>query len=290
MLSSIPKRKRSCVKPVRLILLRAVAPKANIYHPAVGVVLNVPAPANDAVASKSVSCKTGIPNDPPRISIHKLPKILNGLVPIEPVAGLIFNIADLISIKSGKADVSNDKIARYWRLDASSPTTNLPDVALRKPPWLLVSLDSSTQPSCPPTERKLASAAVGVLVKVTVRVFVDVMVNVGVGVSVDGIVTVLVTVEVKAGVSVLVMVWVGPTVLVTLAVFVAVAVFVLVTVLVPVAVAVSMGIPVSVGVSVSVGVKVPTGVGVGKIFGGDADAMSLAISTKMEIKLLPVGE
>src|SRR5664279_1466644 len=71
---------------------------------------------------------------------------------------------------AGRLEVLKDRIARYWRLEESSPSWKVPAPALIEPPRPLFSLDSSTQPSCAPVDLKLTTCGTRTGVRVGVGV------------------------------------------------------------------------------------------------------------------------
>src|SRR5258706_1553218 len=147
LLSSNAKYRRNWVRPVLLILLRPVPFKVAEYQPLTGVVLKAPTFWAEAVALKSASSRAAALNDPWRMSTHSLPRISKGLLPTGMPFFLILSTTDWMTAVFGRGAVLKDRIALYWRLEVSSPRRMVLAVIFRGPPTLLVSPDSSTQPS-----------------------------------------------------------------------------------------------------------------------------------------------
>lgn len=206
---------------------------------------------------KSVACRAAVPKMPFLISTMKPWKAVTGLPPPTMPNFRTLSMTLMTVALSGMTPVLKDRMPRYCFLFASSPRLKAEPVLLRVPPLLLVSANSSTQPSCAPTEDSVNVRTVGVRVRVAVAVLVGVLVSVGV------LVAVLVGVCVAVRVGVLVTVFVGVLVVVSVGVCVAVRVGVLVAVSVGVGVSVSVGVKVLVAVSVGVNVTVAVSVGVG---------------------------
>src|SRR5436305_5710001 len=90
-------------------------------------------------------------------STQQVPCVVKGLVP-ESVPRRSRRVTERIVAPSGIAEVSKETTVLYWRFLLSSPTRKALVVvaaASIEPPTFPVSLDSSTQPSCAATERKV---------------------------------------------------------------------------------------------------------------------------------------
>lgn len=124
---------------------------------------------------------------------------------------LTLSSTPIIVAVSGILLVLKERMLRPCCFAALSPNLKIVLALLNKPPMLLVSLDSSTRPSCAPIELSVTTTGVAVLVGVLVTVLVTVLVGVLVIVFVAVLVDVLVTVFVSVldGVRVKVAVFVG---------------------------------------------------------------------------------
>src|SRR5512146_62060 len=115
LLSSSAKRRRNCVRPVRLTDGRDDPPTAPEYQPALAVEPNVAAPSavggawKSMLSSASKEPKRGTPR-----SALSLPSTENGLVGVI-VESLMRRTADVITAVSGRPAVLKDRIARICR-------------------------------------------------------------------------------------------------------------------------------------------------------------------------------
>jgi len=142
-LSSLPKYRRNWVKPVLLMLLRPVAFSVMLYQPPAGILLKAPTFAAEAAALKSVNARAElVPNQPVRMSTHKFPRMLKGLLPVGGPLCLILMTADWMVAVSGRLAVLKERMDLYWRSAVPSPSWKVVAVALSEPPLLLVSVDS----------------------------------------------------------------------------------------------------------------------------------------------------
>ena len=147
-----------------------------VYQPAdAGLFTNNPIPGLLAAAWKSVTCRAALAlKGPLRISTAILPCVLKGFVPVT-LCLLILRTTLVITALSGSELVLKCRMERYCCFVALSPRMNVAAAGLVVPPWLLVSLDSSTQPSgaAPDFNWIISKVFVGVCVVVAINVGVE---------------------------------------------------------------------------------------------------------------------
>ena len=118
------------------------------YQPDAGAAPKEAAFVSEAAALKSAFSKMELlPNQPLRMSTHKVPRTLNGLVPVGRPLCAILSTADSMTAVSGKPEVVKERMDLYCRFPLSSPSWNMVFVALIVPPEVLAELAARTQPS-----------------------------------------------------------------------------------------------------------------------------------------------
>src|SRR5215216_491662 len=145
-LSSRANRKRICVTPTLLMKVKIFAGRLLTYQPAEDA-FGMITPLLLAAAWKSTSWTALLPPKAPlRMSIIRLPCVEKGLVPETPCFKIL-KVTAVTTALSGREAVSKDTMLRYCLSPAPSPTLNVVCTAFMVPPTLLISVDSSTQPS-----------------------------------------------------------------------------------------------------------------------------------------------